>query len=44
MFLCSHDKVVGLVFVIDNILEGDAQLIVQIVEEVLEQLQTFIFI
>ena len=35
MFLCCHDKVMGLVLVVHDVLEGDAELLVQVVEKVL---------
>ena len=35
MFFRCHDKVVSLVFVVDDVLEGDAELLIQVVEEVL---------
>ena len=36
MLFGGHDEVVGLVLVIDNVLQGDAQLVVQAVEKVLK--------
>ena len=37
MFFGGHDKIVSLVLVVDNVLQGDAELIVKIVEEILEK-------
>ena len=37
MFLGGHDEVVSLVLVVDDVLQGDAQLVVQVVEEVLQK-------
>ncbi len=36
MLFGGHDEVVGLVLIVDNVLQGDAQLVVQAVEKVLE--------
>ncbi len=36
MLFGGHDEVVGLVLVIDNVLQGNAQLVVQAVEKVLK--------
>jgi hypothetical protein len=36
MLLGGHDKVVGLVFVVHNVLQRDPQLVVQVVEELLK--------
>ena len=37
VFLGGHDEVVSLVLVVDDVLQGDAQLVVQVVEEVLQK-------
>ena len=41
MLLGGHDEIVGLILVVDDVLKGDAELVVQSVEKILQRKNKF---